>query len=45
MDAGVVSATNRDLRQEVNRGVFRADLYFRLRIGVPQLAQLAIGPA
>ncbi|MFO0551756.1 MAG: sigma 54-interacting transcriptional regulator [Polyangiaceae bacterium] len=38
----VLSATHRDLRQEVNRGAFRADLYFRLagaRIVVPPLRE------
>ena len=38
----VLSATHRDLRQEVNRGGFRADLYYRLagaRIVVPPLRE------
>lgn len=36
----ILSATNRDLRQEVNRATFRADLYYRLagaRIVIPPL--------
>ncbi len=42
VDVRVISATNRDLRAEVNRGAFRADLYFRLagaRIRLPSLAE------
>jgi DNA-binding NtrC family response regulator len=42
LDVRVIAATNRNLRQAVNRGTFRADLYFRLnivRIDIPPLRE------
>jgi DNA-binding NtrC family response regulator len=42
VDVRIIAATNRDLKREVNRGTFRADLFFRLNIisiNVPPLRE------
>jgi two-component system response regulator GlrR len=42
LDVRIIAATNRDLREEVNRGRFRADLFYRLnvvRVRIPALRE------
>jgi DNA-binding NtrC family response regulator len=44
IDARVVATTRQDLRQQVNRGAFREDLYFRIaqaRVRMPSLEERA----
>lgn len=42
LDVRIISATNRDLEQEIKKGAFREDLYYRLnviRINLPSLRE------
>lgn len=44
-DMRVIGATNQDLEEKVKQGIFRRDLYFRLKVGLLEIPPLCKRPA